>query len=43
MAPAPLNGRRPLIWALAPYLIRDGKLVGESYDKGDGYVFRRIA
>ena len=22
----------PLVWALTPYLIRDGKLVGESYD-----------
>jgi D-alanine-D-alanine ligase len=30
--PSPLNGRRPLVWALTPYLIRDRKLVGESYD-----------
>src|SRR5215467_4097787 len=27
-----LNGRRPMVWALTPHLIRDGKLVGESYD-----------
>jgi D-alanine-D-alanine ligase-like ATP-grasp enzyme len=26
------NGRRPLVWALTPHLVRDGKLVGESYD-----------
>lgn len=27
-----LNGRRPTIWAFTPYRIRDGKLIGESYD-----------
>ena len=32
MDPDALNGRRPLIWALTPYLVRDRKLVGESYD-----------
>lgn len=26
------DGRRPLVWAFAPYLIRDRKLIGESYD-----------
>jgi D-alanine-D-alanine ligase len=26
------NGRPPTVWALTPHLVRDGKLVGESYD-----------
>jgi D-alanine-D-alanine ligase-like ATP-grasp enzyme len=26
------NGRQPMVWALTPHLVRDGKLVGESYD-----------
>jgi D-alanine-D-alanine ligase len=28
----PFDGRRPVIWAFTPYLVRDRKLVGESYD-----------
>ncbi len=28
----PLNGWRPMVWAFTPYLIRDHKLIGESYD-----------
>ncbi len=26
------ENRRPLVWALTPYLVRDSRLVGESYD-----------
>jgi D-alanine-D-alanine ligase len=26
------DGRRPVVWAFTPYLIRDRKLIGESYD-----------
>jgi D-alanine-D-alanine ligase len=28
----PFDGHHPVIWAFTPYLIRDNKLVGESYD-----------
>ncbi len=29
---SPNSDRRPLVWALTPYLLRDSRLIGESYD-----------